>query len=158
MRASKGLDEEVGVVLSSGEEVLANGELRDPAERPSPDYSNDPYIYDINFDRTLSETETYVLDFLSWNQEIVENKTLSMKKRKKAVEELNSKLVWLVEHYGIDYAYFFLTKLKNKIGHTPALCDAVIKVIEDYEVFQERQKLPYYRREGYGSLDPNYQS
>jgi hypothetical protein len=156
MRRSKGLDEEVGVVLSCGAEVLTNGELRYPEERASPDYRFEPVVRDTDFNRPLSDIEQQVFSSLLTNQKIVGNPTISMKKRKKAVEHLNSTLVWLSENYGIDYAYFFLTKLKNKIGHTPALCDVVIKVVEDYEKFEAKQKLPYYRREEYGALDPTY--
>lgn len=162
-RSSKGLDETVPVVLSCGKCVSEDGRLYSPEEAPVRDYQFDPVIPYLNFTRTLSQLEEEVFAYLLRKQEIIESPSFTMKKRKLAVESLNLKLVWLVENYGIDYAYFFLRKLQNKIGHIPALCDAVIKVIEDYETFQAKQKLRpgdpgYYQREAYGALDPTYQS
>jgi hypothetical protein len=158
-RCSQGLDETIPVMLSSGICISGDGGYYYPEEETGRDYSIDPIISDIDFTRTLSDLEQEVFDFLIEKQEIVENPSFSKKKRKLAVEYLNSKLVSLEQEYGLEYAYFFLKILQNKIGHRPALCKVVIDVFDDYEEFRKEQALPYYRRKDvgkFGKLDSSY--
>ena len=103
-RSSRGLDQTVGVILSSGAEISASGECRRPEERQEPDYSIDVTPDYPNFNRTLSTLEQEVMDFLVIQESLIENPILSLKKRKQAVEQLNAKLITIGKEFGIDYS------------------------------------------------------